>query len=204
MPSRGECTGSIAPVEVIALHSSERSNDTHESTTDADAQLARKGRGKEAKLSYCGNLLIENGNGLIANTELLQANGTAERDAALLMIEQIPGEQRITVGADKGYDTRDFVAECRQLNATPQVSQNTKRRSGSAIDARTTRHAGYKISQQKRKRIEECFGWLKTIALLRKLRHRGIFKVGWIFTFAATAYNLVRMRKLLTPVVQSA
>jgi transposase len=190
----------------VDFHGEKRSNDTHESSTDADAQLARKGRGKEAKLSFCGNLLIENGNGLIANTELLQANGTAERDAALLMIEQIPAPagQRVTVGADKGYDTKDFVAECRHLKATPHVSQNTKRPGGSAIDARTTRHAGYKISQQKRKRIEECFGWLKTIALLRKLRHRGIFKVGWIFTFAAAAYNLVRMRKLLASVVQSA
>jgi transposase len=188
----------------VNFHGEERSNDTHESTTDPDTQLARKGGGKEAKLSYCGNLLIENGNGLIANTELLQANGTAERDAALLMIEQIPAENRVTVGADKGYDTSGFVAECRQLNVTPHVSQNTKRPGGSAIDGRTTRHAGYKISQQKRKRIEECFGWLKTIALLRKLRHRGIFKVGWIFTFAAAAYNLVRMRKLLAPVVPSA
>jgi transposase len=188
----------------VNFHGEKRSNDTHESTTDPDAQLARKGTGKEAKLSYCGNLLIENANGLIANTELLQANGTAERDAALLMIEQIPAGQRVTVGADKGYDTRDFVAECRHLNATPHVAQNIKRSGGSAIDARTTRHAGYKISQQKRKRIEECFGWLKTIALLRKLRHRGIYKVGWIFTFAAAAYNLVRMRNLLTPAVQSA
>jgi transposase len=188
----------------VSFHGEKRSNDTHESSTDPDARLARKGRGKEAKLSYCGNLLIENGNGLIANTELLQANGTAERDAALLMVEQIPAEQRLTVGADKGYDTRDFVAECRQLNATPHVAQNTKRPGGSAIDARTTRHAGYKISQQKRKRIEECFGWLKTTALLRKLRHRGIFKVGWIFTLAAAAYNLVRMRKLLAAAVQSA
>jgi transposase len=188
----------------VNFHGEKRCNDTHQSSTDADAQLARKGSGKEAKLSYCGNLLIENGNGLIANTELLQSNGTAERDAALLMIEQIPAGQRITVGADKGYDTKDFVAECRQLNATPHVSQNTKRRGGSAIDARTTRHPGYQVSQLKRKRIEECFGWLKTIALLRKLRHRGIFKVGWIFTFAASAYNLVRMRKLLASVVQSA
>ena len=169
-----------------------------------NTKLARKGSGKEAKLSYCGNLLIENGNGLIANTELLQANGTAERDAALLMIEQIPAGQRVTVGADKGYDTKEFVAECRQMKVTPHVAQNTNRRGGSAIDARTSRHAGYKISQQKRKRIEECFGWLKTIALLRKLRHRGIFKVGWIFTFAAAAYNLVRMRKLLPPAVLSA
>jgi hypothetical protein len=150
----------------VNFHGEERSNDSHESDTDPDAQLARKCGGKEAKLSYCGNLLIENGNGLIANTELLQANGTAERDAALLMIEQIPAGKRITVGADKGYDTRGFVAECRQLNATPHVSQNTKRPGGSAIDARTTRHAGYTLSQQKRKRVEECFGWLKTIALL--------------------------------------
>ncbi len=187
----------------VNFHGEKRSNETHESTTDPDAQLARKGQGKEAKLSYCGNLLIENGNGLIVNAELLQANGTAERDAALLMIEQIPAEQRVTVGADKGYDTKEFVAECRRMNATPHVAQNTKRAGGSAIDARTTRHAGYQISQQKRKRIEECFGWLKTIALLRKLRHRGIFKVGWIFTFAAAAYNLVRMRKLLAPAVLS-
>jgi transposase len=188
----------------VNFHGEKRSNETHESTTDPDARLARKGGGKEAKLSYCGNLLIENGNGLIANTELLPANGTAERDAALLMIEQIPAEQRVTVGADKGYDTREFVAECRQMKVTPHVAQNTNRAGGSAIDARTTRHAGYKISQRKRQRIEECFGWLKTIALLRKLRHRGIFKVGWIFTFAATAYNLVRMRKLLAPAVQAA
>src|SRR6059058_4670233 len=120
------------------------------------------------------------------------------------MIEQIPAAQRVTIAADKGYDTGVFVAECRQMNVTPHVSQNTNRAGGSAIDGRTTRHAGYQISQRKRKRIEECFGWLKTVALLRKLRHRGIFKVGWIFTFAATAYNLVRMRKLLAPVVPSA
>lgn len=188
----------------VNFQGEKRSNETHESSTDPDAHLARKGSGKEAKLSYCGNLLIENGNGLIVNAELLQANGTAERDAALLMIEQIPAEQRVTVGADKGYDTKEFVAECRRMNVTPHVAQNTKRAGGSAIDARTTRHAGYQISQRKRKRIEECFGWLKTIALLRKLRHRGIFKVGWIFTFAATAYNLVRMRKLLASAVPSA
>lgn len=188
----------------VNFHGERRSNETHESSTDPDAKLARKGSGKEARLSYCGNLLIENGNGLIANTELLQANGTAERDAALLMIEQIPAKQRVTVGADKGYDTKEFVTECRQMKATPHVAQNTNRRGGSAIDARTSRHGGYQISQQKRKRIEECFGWLKTIALLRKLRHRGIFKVGWIFTFAAAAYNLVRMRKLLPAAVLSA
>src|SRR5437764_5667714 len=163
----------------VDFRGEKRSNDSHESTTDPDARLARKGSGKEAKLSYCGNLLIENGNGLIAQTELLQANGTAERDAALLMLEQIPAEQRVTVGADKGYDTREFVAECRRMKVTPHVAQNTKRTGRSALNRRTTRQPSYAISQRKRKRIEECFGWLKTVALLRKLRHRGIFKVGW-------------------------
>lgn len=181
----------------VDFHGESRSNQTHESTTDADARLARKGSGKEAKLSYNGHLLTENRNGLIVNTEVFQANGTAERDAALIMLEQIPNTRRVTVGADKGYDTKDFVAECRHLNVTPHVAQNSKRNGGSAIDGRTTRHGGYEISQRKRKRIEECFGWLKTIALMRKVRHRGIEKVGWIFTFAAAAYNLVRMRNLL-------
>jgi transposase len=180
----------------VNFHGEKRSNQTHESKTDPDAKLARKGEGKEAKLSYNGNLLVENRNGLIVTTEVFEASGTAERDAALLMLEQIPGTKRVTVGADKGYDTADFVAECRHLQVTPQVAQNNKRRGGSAIDKRTTQHAGYGISQRKRKRIEECFGWLKTIALLRKVRHRGIFKVGWVFTFAAAAYNLVRLRNL--------
>jgi transposase len=181
----------------VDFHGEKRSNETHESRTDPDALLARKGSGKEAKLSYNGNLLTENRNGLIVNTEVLQANGTAERDAALLMLEQVPGVDRITVGADKAYDTRDFVAECRNLKVTPQVAQNTKRSGGSAIDGRTTRHSGYEVSQKKRKRIEECFGWLKTIALMRNVRHRGLDKVGWVFTFAAAAYNLVRMKNLL-------
>jgi transposase len=181
----------------VDFHGQERSNETHESKTDLDALLARKGKGKEAKLSYNGNLLVENRNGLIVNAELLQANGRAERDAALLMLEQVPGDSRITVGGDKGFDTAEFVEQCRHMNVTPHVAQNDGRRGGSAIDARTTRHAGYKVSQKKRKRIEECFGWLKDIALLRKLKHRGLFKVAWIFTFAAAAYNLVRMRKLI-------
>jgi IS5 family transposase len=181
----------------VNFHGEKRSNDTHESATDADARLARKGNGKEAKLSYNGNLLTENRNGLIVSTELLQANGTAERHAAMLMMEQLPGGRRVTVGADKGYDTKDFVAECRHLQVTPHVAQNVRRSGGSAIDGRTTRHEGYGISQRKRKRIEECFGWLKTIALMRKVRHRGLEKVAWMFTFAAAAYNLVRMRKLL-------
>jgi transposase len=188
----------------VDFHGEKRSNQTHESTTDPDARLARKGNGKEAKLSYNGNLLTENRNGLIVNTELFQANGTAERDAALVMLEQIPGGRRVTVGADKGYDTKDFVAECRHLQVTPHVAQNVNRNGGSAIDGRTTRREGYEVSQRKRKRIEECFGWLKTIALIRKVRHRGIEKVGWVFTFAAAAYNLVRMRNLLARPVGAA
>jgi Transposase DDE domain len=181
----------------VNFHGQKRSNQIHESTTDPDAKLARKGAGKEAKLSYSGNLLVENRNGLIVDAELLEANGRAERDAALVMLEQVPGDGRITVGGDKGFDTREFAAECRQMNVTPHVAQNTARAGGSAIDGRTTRHAGYAVSQKKRKRIEECFGWMKDIALIRKLRHRGLMKVGWIFAFAAAAYNLVRMRNLI-------
>ena len=179
----------------VDFHGEKRSNQTHASTTDAEALLAPKGAGKEAKMSYSGHVLMENRNGLVANAEVLQANGTAERDAALVMIEAIPGDHDVTVGADKNYDTKDFVAESRHLNATPHVSQNNKNRK-SAIDGRTTRHAGYAISQQKRKRVEEIFGWLKTVGGMRKLRHRGLQLVGWMFTFAAAAYNLVRMRNL--------
>jgi transposase len=182
----------------VDFHGETRSNQTHESTTDPEALLARKGGGKEAKLSYNGNLLTENRNGLIVNAEVFQANGTAERDAALVMLEQIPGVGRVTVGADKGYDTKDFVAECRHMKVTPHVAQNVKRKGGSAIDGRTTHTEGYTVSQRKRKRIEECFGWLKTIALMRKVRHRSLAKVGWVFTFAAAAYNLVRMKNLLS------
>lgn len=166
--------------------------------------MARKGGGQESKLAYCGNAMIENRNGLVVDTELLQAGGTAERDAALLMVDRIESTERVTVAGDKGYDTRDFVAQLRGRNATPHVAQNEKRPGGSAIDGRTTRHPGYQISQRKRKRIEEVFGWLKTVGALRKTRHRGVFKVGWVFTFAASAYNLVRMRNLLFPPVQSA
>jgi transposase len=184
----------------VNFHGEKRSNDTHESKTDPESQLARKGPGKEAKLSYSGNLLVENGNGLIVDAEVFQANGTAERDAALVMMEKLPGTKAVTVGGDKGFDTRGFVAECRNLRVTPHVAQNHARAGGSAIDARTTRHAGYRISQRKRKRIEECFGWLKTVAGLRKLRHRGVCKVDWIFTFACAAYNLVRMRNLAATV----
>jgi len=181
----------------VNFHGEKRSNETHQSTTDPDAMLARKGNGKEAKLSYNANLLTENRNGLVVKTEVFQANGTAERDAALVMLEQLPSGYRVTLGADKGYDTRGFVAECRHLKVTPHVAMNTARSGGSAIDQRTSRHAGYEISQKKRKRIEECFGWMKDIALMRKMKHRGLEKVGWLFTFAAAAYNLVRMRKLM-------
>jgi transposase len=180
----------------INFHGEQRRNDTHESTTDPQARLARKSAGHESKLAYCGNVLIENRNGLVVDTELVECSGTAERDAALRMAERIEGEDRVTVGGDKGYDTRGFVQELRERNVTPHVSQNTNRPGGSAIDGRTTRHAGYQVSQRKRKRIEEVFGWLKTVGMLRKTRHRGVFKVGWVFTFAAAAYNLVRMRKL--------
>ena len=180
----------------VAFHGEKRSNDTHQSTTDPEARLARKSSGHESKLAYCGNVLIENRNGLVVDTELLMASGTAERDAAVEMAERIDGEKLVTVGADKGYDTRGFVRKMRERNLTPHVSQNTNRNGGSAIDGRTTRHAGYQVSQRKRKRIEEVFGWLKTVGMLRKTRHRGIFKVGWVFTFAAAAYNLVRMRNL--------
>ena len=173
-----------------------RSNETHESKTDPDARLARKGDGKEAKLCYSGNLLVENRNGLIVNAMAWEATGTAERDTALLMLEQAPGDGRITAGGDKGFDTKEFVRECRHMNVTPHVAQNHGRNGGSAVDGRTARHEGYRISQRKRKRIEECFGWLKTVALLRKVRHRGLFKVDWVFTLACAAYNLVRMRNL--------
>jgi IS5 family transposase len=179
----------------VDFHGESRSNQTHASTTDEDALLARKGAGKEAKLSYSGHVLMENRNGLVADVEVLQATGTAERNAALIMIEKIPGDHQITVGGDKLYDTKDFVAETRNMNATPHVAQNNKGRK-SAIDGRTTRHAGYGISQRKRKRVEEIFGWMKTVGGMRKLRHRGLELVGWMFTFAAAAYNLVRIRNL--------
>lgn len=181
----------------VDFHGEKRSNRTHQSTTDPDALLAKKGAGKEAKLSYSGHVLMENRNGLVAEVEVLQANGTAERDAALVMIEKRPGDQPITVGADKAYDTKDFVKETRNMNATPHVAQNNKGRA-SAIDGRTTRHPGYAVSQQKRKRVEEIFGWMKTVGGMRKLRHRGLQLVGWMFTLAAAAYNLVRIRNLAT------
>lgn len=179
----------------VDFRGEKRSNQTHASTTDPDARLARKSSGHESKLAYTGNAMVENRNGLVVSTELLLATGTAERDAALMMAERLPGNGRVTIAADRGYDTRDFVQQMRGMNVTPHVAQNTSGRR-SAIDGRTTRHAGYLLSQKKRKRIEEVFGWLKTVAGLRQVRHRGVQKVAWMFTFAAAAYNLVRIRKL--------
>jgi transposase len=177
------------------FHGEKRKNDTHSSTTDPDARLFRKGAGKEAKLAHMGHLMTENRNGLIVDARLTAANGTAERTTGLDMIEDHarPGS---TVGADKNYDTAEFVAGCRERSCTPHVSQNnTNRRS--AIDARTTRHPGYRLSTIKRKRIEESFGWMKTVGGLRKTRHRGRKLVEWFFVLTAAAYNLVRIPKLL-------
>jgi transposase len=177
------------------FHGTRRKNETHESTTDPEARLFRKGRGKEAKLSYMGHVLMENRHGLVVDARLTLATGRAEREAAVEMLGELRGEHRVTLGADKGYDTREFVDQLRSMRVTPHVAQNdTGRRS--AIDDRTTRHAGYGISQRKRKGVEPIFGWLKSVAGLRKTRHRGSRRVGWMFLFTAAAFNLVRMRNL--------
>ena len=178
----------------VDFHGERRSNATHQSTTDPEARLARKGPGKEAKLSYAGHVLMENRNGIAVNGCVTQAEGRAEPQAALAMVEEIPGEHRVTLGADKGYDRKEFVQELRDHQVTPHIACKQT----SIIDARTTRHPGYVVSQQKRKRVEEIFGWVKTVAGLRKTRHRGVARVGWMFTFALAAYNLVRMRNLAT------
>jgi transposase len=179
----------------VNFHGEPRSNATHQSTTDPEARLYRKGRGHEAKLSYLGHVTMENRHGLVVDARLTTATGTAERDAALEMAAEIPGRHRVTLGGDKGYDTRGFVTGLRALAVTPHVAQNmTGRRS--AIDARTTRHRGYAISQRARKRVEEVFGWMKTIGLMRKTRHRGVARVSWMFTLTAAVYNLVRLRNL--------
>ena len=181
----------------VDFHGEKRSNQTHQSKTDPEARLYKKGPGKEAKLSYQGQVLMENRNGLVTGTRLTPATGTAEREAAVEMAQQIAGRDghRVTVGADKAYDTHDFVRELRDLKVTPHVAQNSQNRS-SAIDGRTTRHAGYALSQRKRKQVEEIFGWIKTVGLMRQTRHRGLARVGWMFTFTAAAYNLVRIRNL--------
>ena len=182
----------------VDFHGERRSNATHESTTDPEARLCRKGKGREAKLAYLGNLLMDNREGVAVGAQVSIAQGAAETLGALELVEELEQRAaRITVGGDKLFDNEAFVEGMRFLQATPHVAQNTKRRR-SRIDARTTRHAGYVISQVKRKRIEEIFGWLKTVALLRKLRHRGRAVIEWLFTLAVAAYNLVRIRNLTT------
>ncbi|MER9001995.1 IS5 family transposase [Mesorhizobium australicum] len=183
--------------EEADFHGQKRSNETHASTTDRDARLFRKGKGKEAKLSFMGHGLMENRHGLLVDACLTLADGHAERVAALHMIEpRAERPQAITLGADKAYDAEDFINELRSMKVTPHVAQNTNGRR-SAIDRRTTRHVGYLVSQRIRKRIEEAFGWIKVIAGQEKTKFRGRDRVGWAFTFAAAAYNLVRLPKLI-------
>ncbi|MGH2610190.1 MAG: IS5 family transposase [Tepidiformaceae bacterium] len=172
-----------------------RSNATHQSRTDPEARLYKKATGHEAKLAYLGHVLMENRHGLVVDTRVSLATGTAEREAALAMTAALPGRARKTLGGDKGYDTRAFVDELRARAVTPHVAQHTTNRA-SALDGRTTRHPGYAISQRLRKRIEEIFGWGKTVGPLRKLKYRGRRRVGWLFTFVMAVYNLVRLRTL--------
>src|ERR1700723_1423224 len=180
----------------VNFHGEKRKNQTHESTTDPEARLFKKSKGSEAKLGYLGHVLMENRNGLLVQTFLTEANGRAEREAAMLMVEAIPSGKRITLGGDKNYDTRELVQELRRMNSPPHMAQNDTNRS-SAIDQRTTRHAGYEVSQRKRKRVEQSFGWMKMVGMLRKVKLRGVEKVGWLFTFTGAAYNLCRLRNLM-------
>jgi transposase len=178
------------------FHGEKRSNDTHESKTDPQSRLYKKGNGQEAKLSYLGHIVIENRNGLIREVMSTQADGQAETDAALLMAAKIarPGK-RVTLGADKAYDRKDFVTTVRELGVTPHVAQNNKGRR-SAIDGRTTRHEGYRMSLSKRWLVEKAFGWMKQTGGLKKIKLRGLDKVGWLVTYTAAAYNLLRIRTL--------
>jgi hypothetical protein len=180
----------------VDFHGEKRKNQTHASTTDPDARLFKKSKGSEAKLNYMGHVLMENRNGLLVQTFLTEATGRAEREAAMLMVEAIPSSKRVTLGGDKNYDTRELVRELRRMNITPHVAQNNTNRC-SAIDERTTRHGGYEASQRKRKRVEQSFGWMKMVGMLRKVKLRGIEKVGWLFTFTGAAYNLCRLRNLM-------
>ena len=179
----------------VNFHGQRRSNATHQSTTDPEARLHRKGNGREAKLSYMGHVLMENRHGLVVRAQATAATGTAERDTAEELLEQVAGPRHVTVGADKGFDTPEFVQALRDLDVTPHIAQNTSKRR-SAVDLRTTRHPGYEISQRIRKRVEEVFAWLKTIGLMRKLHHRGTDRADWMFVFACAIYNLVRIRNL--------
>src|ERR1700687_4504174 len=181
------------------FHGHQRSNQTHASTTDPEAKLYRKGSGQEAKLSYLGHVLMENRNGLIVDAMVTEANGTAERDAAMLMVYSRWRKHRpiSSLGADKGYDTRDFVQAMREMDVRPHVTQNVNRPGGSAIDARTARHAGYEISQKKRPLIERVFGWMKTVGPMRKIKLRGLPNVDWLFLMTAAAFNLCRIPNLV-------
>jgi transposase len=176
----------------VNFHGEKRSNDTHRSTTDPDARLATKG-GQAAKLFFMGHVLMENRNGLAVGARLTHATGWAERDAAIELLGEAPRRRRITLGADRGYDVAAFVNELRSHEVTPHVATKTRY---SALDGRTTRHATYQVSQRMRKRVEEIFGWLKTVGMTRKFRHRGLSRAGWMFTFAVAAYNLIRIRNL--------
>jgi transposase len=179
------------------FHNEKRSNDTHASTTDPESKLYKKGKGKEAKLSFMGNAMTENRNGFVVEAELRQASGTVEREAAKDMItRRSPGSERITVGGDKGFDSADFVADLRALNVTPHIAQNTTNRA-SAIDGRTTRHPGYEISQKKRKLVEEPFGWGKTIGGLARPMLRGVKRLNFKFTLTMAAYDLIKLPRLL-------
>lgn len=181
--------------EEVDFHGEKRSNETHRSTTDPESRLYKNAKGKESKLSYMGHVLMENRNGLVVNGCVSSATGRAECEAALEMVGEIEGQHRITVGADKKFDEKNFVLKLREMNATPHVA---KKKIGKTIDGRTMRHAGYVISQRKRKRIEEIFGWMKTIGTMRKVKHRGRIKINWNFQLNMSAYNLVRMGNLLT------
>jgi IS5 family transposase len=182
----------------VNFHGEKRSNETHESSTDPDARLARKSDGKEAKLAYSAHALMENRNGLLVGLQVDVADGYAERRSALeLLDEHLPGERRITVGADKAYDTSDFIADLRERNATPHVAQQITKYRGSKIDKRTTRHDGYEISQRIRKRVEEAFGWLKTVGNFRKTRYRGLGVNQLAAHMLGAAYNLLRIAKLI-------
>ena len=180
------------------FHGEKRTNETHESKTDADARLYKKSSGSEAKLSYLGHVMVENRNGLIVEAMVTHADGKAEADAALLMADAMrsqKGGERFTLGADKAYDSRDVVATLQAMNITPHVAQNNKNRR-SAVDGRTTRHRGYHVSQSRRPIIERAFGWLKAVSGIRKVKLRGLQKVSWLFQYAAAAYNLWRIPKL--------
>ena len=180
----------------VDFRGQKRKNDTHQSTTDPDARLFRKGDSVGARLCYMGHALMENRSGLVVGARVSHAAGSAEREVAQELIRRVPGGSTITVGADKAYDARGFVESLRALGATPHVAQNTTKRS-SAIDGRTTRHDGYQVSQRRRKLIEQVFGWIKTVGGMRKARHRGVPLVQWMFVFTAAAYNLVRIRNLV-------